>query len=105
MDFGKKKKTRKSAGALTEEDNQLYELLRNRRNAEAEKEKVPPYVILDNKTLMELSAVRPMTEEEFLQVKGIGKIKTERYASLFIPIIRDYVEQHDNDTIPYNTEE
>ena len=85
----------------TEADNQLYELLRKRRNEEAEKEGVPPYVILDNKTLMAVAAIQPQTEEEFIQIKGIGKVKTKRYASLFLPIIREYqekrsgVEDHD----------
>ena len=85
----------------TEADNQLYELLRKRRNEEAEKEGVPPYVILDNKTLMAVAAIQPQTEEEFIQIKGIGKVKTKRYASLFLPIIRENqekrsgVEDHD----------
>ena len=50
-------------------------------------------MIATNTFGMETSAVRPTNEEEFLQVKGIGRIKTERYASLFIPAIREYLVQ------------
>ena len=92
-----KGKRRKTKAVHTETDNQLYELLRIRRNEEAEKEKVPPYIILDNKTLMEISAVQPQTEEEFLQVRGIGKVKTERYASVFLPIVRRYIEEQQSE--------
>lgn len=84
---------KKACAANTEPDHRLYELLRARRNEEAEKEHVPPYIILDNKTLMEIATVQPQTEEEFLQVKGIGKIKTQRYASLFLPIINRFHEE------------
>ena len=76
----------------TDADHELYERLRLRRNETAAEENVPPYVILDNKTLMQIAAVRPLTTEAFLQVRGIGRIKAERYASLFIPIVREYLE-------------
>lgn len=93
-DFRKDRK-RKTAFDPADVDNPLYEKLRIRRNEEAIKEKVPPYVIFDNKTLMELSVVRPQTEDEFIQVRGIGKVKTERYASVFIPIIKEYLAQQE----------
>ena len=91
------KETRRKNNVIHKEtDNRLYELLRTRRNEEAEKENIPPYIILDNKTLMEISAVQPKTEEEFIQIRGIGKVKTERYASIFLPIIRRYIEEQQN---------
>lgn len=92
-----KSKRKRTVAVQKEADNRLYELLRARRNEEAEKEKVPPYVILDNKTLMEISAIQPKTEEEFLQIRGIGKVRTERYASIFLPIVRRYIEEQQYD--------
>jgi len=91
---GKKKKQRAADTSLPAEmDNVLYEKLRARRNETAAEEGIPPYIILDNKTLMEIASVRPVTEEEFLRVKGIGRIKSARYASLFIPIVKEYVNR------------
>ena len=91
---GPRKKVRRERAAVipTDADHELYERLRLRRNETAAEEHVPPYVILDNKTLMQIAAVQPLTEEAFLQVRGIGRIKAERYASLFIPIVREYLE-------------
>ena len=90
----KKKKERATVGVPTGVDNDLYEKLRLRRNETAAEENVPPYIILDNKTLMQIAAVKPLTKEEFLLVKGIGRIKAERYASLFIPIVQEYLKNH-----------
>lgn len=87
----KNPKRQEAARAPEGPDQELYELLRKRRNDAAEEEGIPPYVILDNKTLMQIAILRPQNEEEFMQVKGIGKVKTERYASLFIPIIHGII--------------
>ena len=74
-------------------DKALYEELRKRRNELAAKENVPPFIIMDNKTLMQIAIHQPQTEEAFLQIKGIGKVKTERYAALFIPVILNYLKK------------
>ena len=73
-------------------DKALYEELRKRRNELAAEENVPPFIIMDNKTLMQIAIHQPQTEEAFLQIKGIGKVKTERYAALFIPVILNYLK-------------
>lgn len=87
-----KKKAAKSAVIPPDAEHELYEKLRQRRNETAAEEKVPPYVIMDNKTLMQMAAVKPLNEEEFLKIRGIGRIKAERYAFLFIPIIEEYLK-------------
>jgi len=91
-----RKKNEKGVFVSAEAGNELYELLRAKRNEAAAKENVPPYVILDNKTLKEIAAKQPCTEEEFLKVRGIGKIKMERYASLFLPVVREYLKDQRN---------
>lgn len=75
-------------------DNALYEELRKRRNELATGENVPPFVILDNKTLRQIAIHKPQTEDAFLQIKGIGKIKTERYAAMFLSVIREYLSNN-----------
>ena len=85
---------------VKETDNMLFERLRAERNKVAAEEGVPPYIILDNKTLMEIAAVQPRDENEFLQVKGIGKVKAARYASLFLPLVRDYLKQQSGENPP-----
>ena len=87
-----RKKNERSTLVSADLGNELYELLRAKRNELAAKENVPPYVILDNKTLKEIAVEQPCTEEAFLQVRGIGRIKMERYASLFLPIVREYLK-------------
>ncbi|MBS4195971.1 DNA helicase RecQ [Lederbergia citri] len=74
-------------------DNDLFERLRELRREFAEKEKVPPYVIFSDATLREMSAVLPQTENELLQIKGIGERKLEAYGADFLSIINAYCKE------------
>ncbi|MBR6966637.1 MAG: DNA helicase RecQ [Clostridia bacterium] len=95
IDAPDRRKGKKIPAGREKADDLLYERLRMRRNELAADENVPPYVILDNKTLMQIAIVQPRTEEEFLQVRGIGEIRMKRYASFFIPIVLKYQEEQE----------
>ncbi|WP_026678369.1 DNA helicase RecQ [Fictibacillus gelatini] len=71
----------------------LFERLRQVRKSIAEAEQVPPFVIFSDATLRELSSKLPVTEEELLQVKGVGKRKSEQYGQLFLREIAAYREE------------
>jgi ATP-dependent DNA helicase RecQ len=89
----KEKKVKKSSkgrkgkdyGAIDEE---LFELLRNLRTEIAKEEKVPPYIVFSDKTLIELCHAKPVTEEEMLAVSGVGKFKLDKYGERFIEVIK-----------------
>ncbi|MDO4268483.1 MAG: DNA helicase RecQ [Eubacteriales bacterium] len=82
---GSRKKL-KTAGSvvLTEEEEQLFERLRSLRAELAREEKVPPYIVFSDKTLVFMCRQRPKTLEEMLEVPGIGGHKLEKYGRRFL---------------------
>ncbi|RLQ95465.1 DNA helicase RecQ [Falsibacillus albus] len=72
------------------EDNGLFEELRSLRKQLAEREGVPPFVIFSDETLREMCSKLPMNLEEFLEVKGIGEHKQQKYGDEFVTVISDY---------------
>ncbi|MEY8355966.1 DNA helicase RecQ [Lachnospiraceae bacterium 54-53] len=84
------KKTKRSSGAaleLTGADEVLFEKLRALRSEIAREEKVPPYIVFSDKTLVHMSAKKPKTKEEMLSVSGVGEFKFEKYGKRFLEII------------------
>lgn len=54
----------------------------------AEEAGVPAYVVFSDATLWEMATRRPMNEEEFLEINGVGAKKLERYADVFLAELR-----------------
>ncbi len=72
----------------------LYERLRKLRLKIAMEEDVPAYIVFNDATLKDMERKRPMTDEDFLEVEGIGKHKLDKYGYNFITeIIRFYKEK------------
>ena len=65
----------------------LFEELRALRREIADREGVPAYVIFHDATLREMAAPRPATEEELLDVGGVGERKLEKYGEEFLALI------------------
>lgn len=65
----------------------LFLDLRALRRRLAEEEGVPPYVIFSDATLHDMVEQRPTTEAGLLQVRGVGRVKAERYGSAFLSVI------------------
>ena len=72
----------------------LFEQLRDKRKSVADREDIPAFVVLHDKTLREMATYFPQTEEAFRQIHGVGPAKVEKYADDFLPIIRAYCEEH-----------
>ncbi len=73
-------------------DDPLFETLREVRRNIAEMAKVPPFVIFSDATLKDMSAKLPKTNEELLQVSGVGEHKLQKYGLEFIQAIRVFCE-------------
>ncbi len=65
-------------------ENTLFERLRQLRLRLAREEDIPPYLIFNDATLKEMEKQRPMTDEEFLQISGVGRQKMQNYGYQFI---------------------
>lgn len=85
-----KKSRKKKSGAAAELDTKgqlLFEKLRALRMEIAKEEHVPPYVVFSDKTLAQMSVLRPKTSEEMLAVSGVGEHKLEKYGGRFMACI------------------
>ena len=67
-----KPQTPVDAGA---DDGSLFGVLRSLRRTIAASRGVPPYVVFADRTLKEMVQRMPRTEEEMLQVTGVGEVK------------------------------
>ena len=65
-------------------DEELFQRLRVLRKSLADEGNVPPYVIFSDRTLRAMVRRRPQTEEELLEVPGVGKVKLQRYGEAFL---------------------
>ena len=74
---------------ITKEDP-LFEKLRALRRQLAQDAGVPPFVVFSDKTLQDMVSRLPTTEEEFLEVNGVGLTKLERYGEPFLTEIRSF---------------
>ena len=87
----KSKETRgvkKARAALDNENDQfLYEDLRDARQQMAKKRRVPAYVIFHDKTLIELAKMRPQSFEEMLEINGIGDAKLKKFGQTLLDVI------------------
>lgn len=70
--------------------NSLFETLRKLRHEIAQEEEVPAYVIFSDAALRQMEILRPMSDEEFLAVDGVGKAKLEKYGNDFINAIIEF---------------
>ena len=75
-------------------DQQLFEMLRQKRKELADAAGVPPYVIFSDRSLAEMAAYLPQSSESMLAIHGVGRAKLEKYGPIFITIIEDYCREH-----------
>ena len=83
----KKKKRAGPVADLNEDDLRLFETLRELRRQLAAEQGVPPYVIFGDAALLEMSRERPASDDEFLEINGVGQVKLERHGSTFLEAI------------------
>ena len=65
-------------------DEALFQRLRELRRKLASERGVPPYLIFNDRTLAEMSAKKPRTIEELLDVKGVGDKKAADLGEAFL---------------------
>lgn len=74
-------------------DNQLFERLKKVRLSVASQQHVPAFVIFSDSTLVDMCIKMPETNEEFLNVSGVGMVKLERYGKAFLNEIAEFVNK------------
>ena len=83
-------KKSRSKQVIADVDKALWESLRQCRKDLADQHDVPPYVIFHDASLMDMVHYRPLTEQQFLTISGVGQSKLEKYGTSFLQVIREH---------------
>ena len=67
------------AEALSPELRERFERLRAWRRDRAAEQKAPPYVIFQDRTLLEIASRRPSSLDALARIPGVGQAKLQRY--------------------------
>ncbi|MGL4687276.1 MAG: DNA helicase RecQ [Fusobacteriaceae bacterium] len=70
----------------------IFTKLLNLRKEIAEEEKVAPYIIFSDLTLMEIAEKLPLTRWDMLKIKGIGNQKFKNYGERFLEVMNGSVK-------------
>lgn len=81
-----RQKVYKQAAPVLKHKKDLFETLNEWRKNQAKVEMVPAYLILSERTLIDIAADRPTTRESLMRINGFGPIQWQKYGSTIIEI-------------------
>ncbi len=85
---------RTQSAPLSPQEQGLFESLRVLRRELAQARSVPPFVILGDAPLIELSRVRPASPATLLNIRGIGERKAAEFGTPLLACIEAYSRSH-----------
>ena len=88
------KAAHKGKAALAGDSADLFEQLRALRMRLAQTEKLPPYLVFGDKTLVDMCAKVPRQLEDMKEIYGMGERKFAKYGKQFFAAIEDYRREH-----------
>jgi ATP-dependent DNA helicase RecQ len=68
----------------------LFDELKKLRLSFARKEGMPPYIIFNDRTLIDMVKIKPQNINEMSEVSGVGEHKLEKYGKHFLEVIVSY---------------
>jgi ATP-dependent DNA helicase RecQ len=71
-------------------DRDLFEALRAVRRRIAAEKSLPPYLVFSDASLRDMARRRPSSPASFLRVHGVGQMKCQQYAEVFLPTLREH---------------
>jgi ATP-dependent DNA helicase RecQ len=71
----------------TDQENDLFKILKEKRLEIAKEQNLPPYVIFHDKSLIEMVKIKPQSLDQMLDISGVGQAKIDRYGQVFLDII------------------
>ena len=78
---------------LSDDDAELYNILRGVRMRLAGQEKVSAFIICHNEVLKQMVLRKPRNITELLSISGIGEVKAERYGDAFLSKIIQWLDR------------
>ena len=76
-------------------DELLMGMLRDLRKKVAKKLGVPPFVVFQDPSLEDMALKYPVSQEELINIHGVGEGKAKKYGKEFLELISRYVEDND----------
>lgn len=77
-------------------DRKLFAKLRKLRKSLADDNNVPPYVVFNDTTLLEMAEHLPVSASDLLDITGVGQRKLEKFGRPFMAMIRDHIDNGDD---------
>ncbi|MEO8710804.1 MAG: RQC domain-containing protein, partial [Parafilimonas sp.] len=76
-------------------DEKLYNMLKELRQHEGKKKKLPPFVLFLESSLQDMATMYPTTLAELEKCSGVSKGKALKFGRPFVDMIAGYVEEND----------
>ncbi len=98
--FVKKQEIENKQATLSEDEiekkanQELFQLLKEKRKQLSDEANIPPYTVFPDRTLYEMSTFFPLSEDSLLKIYGVGKLKLQNYGKDFICIIQEFTSKH-----------
>lgn len=100
----KKSAKKRSMDVLTSAGCDLFEELRRLRQQIARAESLPPYIVFNDRTLIDMCVKLPADEAGLLEVSGVGENKQKKYGEEFLRAIKSFLETQPDAVISMETE-
>lgn len=72
----------------TSVDETLLDSLQQLRKQIAEREHTPAYILFSDDALEDMVRKKPVTLDEFSEIRGVGQLKLDKYGKVFVALIR-----------------
>ena len=77
---------------LSEEEAELYKILKEWRAGEAQMLGYPPYIVASNQLLVDIIKANPKNVGELSQIRGMGKRKVRDYGEELLLILENFYD-------------
>ena len=94
-DFSKSHNRKPGLAKVSIVDIELMKKLIILRKDIAKKKSLPPYAILQEFSLEDMTYKYPTTLDEFKNINGVGEGKVVKFGNEFIKLIKDYIEENE----------
>lgn len=75
-------------------DNVLFKILKQLRKEVSKEVELPPAIIFQESSLIDMANNYPITTEEMSQIQGVGMGKAKKYGDYFTVVIDKYVKEY-----------
>ena len=96
------KRAERRATAELDYDDGLFQKLRELRTRLAADRNVPPYVVFGDVSLREMAHYYPQSQDSFLKITGVGRVKLDDFGDDFLEVIRMYAAHNGLDDLLSN---